>query len=371
MNSRNDGQVVRAGAGDVPAAVPASNEKPWVTLSVFEVTCQGLQNVRAPVYANGLQQVPIQILIEARDADGVVVPVDESSLSLKLVDYNNPSGVPSGIFEWPLEMTKYVYNWTAQLETPVPGGAGADEPSQEMGIVARDVSDAKVQVFNKWISMTKVGTAKLAAKVTSPDGVVFVSNTPNPGPGKFDSYILVDGRAPKVIPWDEVTMTKVNAFNDQAYDVDVYYVYFKDPNLTIVDTTHSPGYHADYKHYGWRQGDSYRQQVCFRCFGGARKVTWKSHPGIRSCEFMVNDRPGQATVARILVHLGYFIENYRRYGVYLGLIDQFGNESRVGIHPIKDGNEITLVDPNTKALDLPAEPEPGPAPEPPKALSDS
>jgi hypothetical protein len=328
------------------------SSKPWKYLTRFELTCQGRNKVRCPVYANGRQQIPVEIIIEARDEDGVVVdiPTDYASLKLRLCEYNDTESYPHRIGEAHFEDEDYVYDWQAQRSSDAPENGGATSGDATL--------PNSVQVVRRWLYTDVVHSRKLAVRCTSPDGVVFATNTPNPPDGKFDSYIIVEGRAPQAIPWDKVSLTKINALNDIAYDVDLYYVYFTDPNIRIVGTNHNPDFGgADYKHYGWRQGDSYREQVCFGRSGGARMVTWQSHPEIRSCQFMVNDRPGQATLARVLLHLGYFVQKYRRYGVYLGLIDQFGNESRVGIHPIKDVNEIQLVDPNTKALDHPPEPE--------------
>jgi hypothetical protein len=358
MNNEAKDATFDSVEGGESASGNGQSRKAWVSLSRFEVNCQSRQNVVAPVYANGLQQVPIEVVIEARDENGVVVPVDVASLRVSLVDYNNPSVVPDGIIPWAEELPEFVYHWTVQRE--IPGMDAGDEAGLGMGVAQahHDTPSARGQVFKKWISMRRIATVKLAAMVTSPAGVVFVSNTPNSAPGKFNSYVIVDGRPPKAIPWTEMSLARVNAFQNDRYDVDLYYVYFTDPNISIVDTVHHPDHPGNGSHYAWKDNDAtLYMQACFAMAGGPREVTWTSCIEGVNCKFRINDRPGQAACARVTFSSAHVCTNYRAHGVALGLLDHYGNDSRVGIGPADGGNEIKLVDPNSVSLSF--GPEPG------------
>lgn len=324
------------------------SKKPWKYLSKFEVTCQGYSKVRCPVYANGRQQIPIQINVEARDEDGVIVDVNHGRLYLNLCLYDEVDVFPPELGRSGAEDSRFVYNHTVvnALATP----------EDNEGLPVPLEGTKHWQVVKQFVSAKKVGTYKLAVRCRSPDWVLFVTNTPNPPAGKFDSWLLVDAREPVAISWTKVKKTRIDAVNVSYIDVDLYYLYFDCPNLRVVATSHSPGYPANTSHYRWKNGGKMYDQICYGAAGGSRLINWRACHG-STCQFRVYDRPGQATVARITTSSASSCSNYRQYGVYLGLIDQYGNESRVGIRPIYSGNEITLVDPNTRDLYLDAEGE--------------
>lgn len=65
--------------------------------------------MRCPVFANQRQQVPVLILIEARDADNVVVPVDPDHLKLALCSYHTGELFNGGLnFTW-TEDSRFIY----------------------------------------------------------------------------------------------------------------------------------------------------------------------------------------------------------------------------------------------------------------------
>ena len=148
------------------------SSKPWKYLSRFELTCQGREKVRCPVYANGRQQIPVEIIIEARDEDGVVVsiPTDYASLKLRLCEYNDEEAFPYRVGEAYVEDPKYVYEWQAQKLS--------NENERECATHESAALSAGVQVVRRWLYTDVVHSRKLAVRCTSPDGVVFVKNTP-------------------------------------------------------------------------------------------------------------------------------------------------------------------------------------------------
>lgn len=101
------------------------------------------------------------------------------------------------------------------------------------------------QVFKAWITVSRVESFKVAARCTSPDDITFITNTPNPPVGKFDSWLQVDGRETEVVTWDKLAISSPrNAYTHFPFDVDLYYIYFNDsqrPGLKIVDAINYRG----------------------------------------------------------------------------------------------------------------------------------
>ncbi|WP_314104575.1 hypothetical protein [uncultured Stenotrophomonas sp.] len=316
---------------------PKSN-KPWKYLSKFQLTCQGYDKVRCTVYANGRQQVPIQINVEARDEDGVIVDVNHAGLYLYLCKYDDIDVFPTELGRTATEDRRFVYDGTVQsASTGVEASAG---------MVGAFEEDERVQYVRQFVTAKKVGTYKLAVRCRSPDKVIFVTNTPNPPEGKFDSWLLIDAREPVPIRWEEFGMSREDAYNNSKWDLDLYYIYFKDANLRIVDSV-SYGFPVnDMPHYSWNKGGKQIHHVTYR----ANERRMVRH---RSCadpsnylNFYVNSRAGQATAARVTDTrpCGSFHSDPR----VMGYIDQYGNESKVMIKGSSNGNTLHLRDPNSK-----------------------
>lgn len=350
----NVGRPEDATEAESSAAGKAMSNKPWVYLSAFEITCQGRPKARCPVYANNRQQIPVEIYIEGRDENGVLVEVDTSYsvLDLRLCEYDDAESFPYRVGEAYKEDVQYEYNWQVQAAED----DAADQDTAQS--VARDGRPG--QVVRRWLYTDIVQTRKLAVRCKSPAGVTFVTNTPNPPTGKFDSYVIVDGRAPNAIHWENIAFSDgINAYNDKNFDVDVYCIYFKDPNLRVVTNFFTHDFYPDQAHYRQKHNYYLYLQVCF-LMNGPRTVEWKSaypHDSVK-CQFRVNERPHQATAARITDVAGYLMPEGRKYGMALGLIDQYGNESMIGIKPISNGNQMEPADPNSMELGLPEGPEP-------------
>lgn len=317
---------------------PKSN-KPWKYLSRFEVTCQDREKVVCPVYANGRQQVPIQITIEARDEDDVVVDVNHSRLYLNLVSYEDADVFPDGLGRSATEDTRFKYNWQVG-----PAGAGEDAP----GVLEN--SD-RLNSAKQFVSANKVGVYKLAARCRSPDWVLFTTNTPNPSAGKFDSWVLVEAREPCAQAWDKFSMTRTDYITGSEWDVDLYYIYFNVQNLTIEASIKYGSAGDDESHYSWIKDGRQTRHVAYPA-GARRNVQHNScATSSKSIVIQTNLREGQATVARIREPdpCGNFTHN----GVLMGYIDQNGNESKVAIKGSSNGNTLHLINPNSKLEDSP------------------
>ncbi len=345
MNIIDDGRVEESKA-DIGSDIDApTSGKPWVYLSDFKVTCKGRDKVLAPIYANGRQQLPLEILIEARDENGVVVRIPEDDLVIWIVDYNSSGDLPSGVTWTKIEEPKYVYDWATQLDGV--GGEGSNSTQPLLSEAAQQSSEPSSgsQVFRRWMISHEVKAVKIAVKVTSPGGVEFISNNENPAPGKFDSYVIVDGREPDVITWDKLAITGPrNVYTDYPFDVDLYYVYFNDPlnpGLKIVDAIN---YRAalDTCHYAWMKGARRFEQAAFKMLP-ARTLTYKSCH--HSCSFRLGEREGEAEVGRIRNNLGAPCGNYSYQHGLVGYINQYGNETRVVLRAASDGNTLGLDSP--------------------------
>jgi hypothetical protein len=316
---------------------PKSN-KPWKYLSRFELTCQGMDKVRCTVYANGRQQVPIQINVEARDEDGIIVDANHSGLHLYMCKYDDIDVFPAELGRTATEDPRFVYDGSVQN-----GSAGA-EASEDISGPFEETG--RVQHVKQFVTADKVGTYKLAVRCRSPDKVIFVTNTPNPPDGKFDSWIVIDAREPKVIGWDKFGITRENAYTSREWDLDLYYIYFTDPNLRIVDSVRYGAAGDDLPHYSWTKSGKQVHHVTYRA-GARRNVRhYSCADPSNALVFDVNSRPGQATASGVTDTrpCGNYVSNAR----VMGYINQYGNESKVMIKGASDGNTLHLRDPNSK-----------------------
>ncbi len=316
----------------------------WHSLSVFRVQIHKNTGVNAEVYANGLQQVPIEVVVQARDRNNVVVNLTQEQLmgvnGVRLIHYENNVGVPLCTHT---HDARFVYEWNPTRDdgTELEPDAQTDEAPTSTGQIV------KIYVRKKDLSSTWI-----AAEITSPSGAKFRTNTPNPTDGKFDSWVTIKGREPKIYPWNCSTMTSENAYNATYWDVDLYYIRFIDTKLRIVASRHyGYGDHDGY-HYNWLKGGNQTLHVCYGA-GAARPVTHRSLAGTNSITLNINKHPGQATASRILDARDYGCVSYQ--GCVMGYIDQHGNESKVFVRGTSDGNMLYLDDPGLKGTELPPE----------------
>ncbi|WP_282246555.1 hypothetical protein [Stenotrophomonas sp. PS02300] len=298
------------GVPEGPDAEPMAN---WVTLRRFEVQVNQRSQITAPVYANGRQQVPVEIIIEARDSDGVEVQLSTAQLkSIKLINYNTNTAVVGCKHD---KDARFIYHWA-----PVKDQDAEDHPDEE---VPADAPGATAQAIMIYVDTTDVSTSKIAAEITSPSGGLFRTNTPNPGPGKFDSWINIRGEEEIRYYASDMTMELVNEVTNDLWDVDLYYIRFTKEGLSIVDSIH----------YDVAGGEPhlnksphlfvYRFHMAF-AVGGVRTITYAGHDGKPAVTFQVNKRPGQATAARCQSKMfNYYPE--RRHEACMRYYNQYGN----------------------------------------------
>jgi len=141
---------------------------PWTHLSWFQVTYldRSADNTTASVFRNGRQQVPIKIVIEARDANNQVVALSTTDLQrLRLVLYNTGQSLPANSVVRTTRDTLYDYYPEggifsadyAPMSKQAPTAAQINEhlevsPSASVGILdigRRVLSVAYVALFGK------------------------------------------------------------------------------------------------------------------------------------------------------------------------------------------------------------------------------
>lgn len=321
----------------------------WTTLSKFVVRVKSETNVIAPVYANGRQEVPVEIEIEARDEDGVVVNLTHSQLSyVRMIEYLSGNNYKTNYFK----NNYFVYEW-----------AVAREDGSEVDPDGRSAGDGPVitgQTTMRYVPLSQVETVWLAAELESPSSVVFRTNTPNPSPGKFDSWVKVDGRTPNVTHWEQFAISERKILpTDDDWIVFMYYIYFKDPKLRIA---WSNNYRPNVEDIHYRTPGPYLGVVHAALLygGGSPTFTYTSCSSTQhSITFPIDARPGQAQAAIIFDKLGKSCTPMLSKNGLMGYMDQYGNESKITLKVIK-GNErghgMRLDDPANVDYVTPDEP---------------
>lgn len=313
---------------------PKSN-KPWKYLSKFELTCQGMDKVRCPVYANGRQQVPIQINVEARDEDGVIVDVNHAGLYLYLCKYDDIDVFPTELGRTATEDPRFIYQWSIQK---------ADADDEESHILPAPVQESeRVQSVSQFVSANKVGTYKLAVRCRSPEKVIFVTNTPNPPEGKFDSWLLIDAREPKATPWQSFSISAPKTVvANSDWEVNLYYIYFTDPNLKIVQSINYQNLTRGC-HFTMDQLPDWRaDQIAFAVGPQVSYLHRSCTHNERYTTFTINDMNGQASAACIADKTKKYCGYASLSNGLMGYIDQYGNESKITLKAVNDGSYLGI-----------------------------
>lgn len=329
---KNDDNDVIEAIGAIDEGTEGQVDADWAVISKFEVMVNQRSKINARVYANANQQVPVQVVIEARDNDGVVVSLSPKQLrSIKLIDYHN-----SEVVEVSHDQdTRFIYHWEPTRDDDA-DEAAADSPHVD----APGDTGALAQSITLYVTKTVVSTQKVAAEITSPSGGVFRTNTPNPPTGKFDSWINVQGVQQLHYQHTDLIMERVDDVTNDRWDVDLYYVRFCTAEFQIVDSVHID-VDADKPHLHQPYGPYRRFHIAFKA--GARRTISYSSWGIPTMSFEVNKRPGQATAARITVHALYFYPDSRREAC-VHYYNQYGNVAKCAFHNTytNDYNVLTL-----------------------------
>jgi len=343
----------QASADREPTVVEGGGFEPqplvdWHTLSEFTVQIHKHTKVSGDIYANGLQQAPIEIILQARDRNGVSVQLTHEQLygvnGVRLITYETNAGVSRTTHT---KDDRFVYQWPLARED-------GEEIEQDAG--PAETSKANGQSVFIYLSKVDLDTTWIAAEITSPSGTKFRTNTKNPPAGKFDSWVKLRGRPENPHKWNCFTMTREDAYNSTYWDVDLYYIRFIDDKYDIVASRHYGWSGHDKWHYAWLKGGNQVQHVCYGA-DEPRTVRHQSMAGSNYLDIRINKYDGQATAARISDARDYGNCNYD--SCVMGYIDQHGNEGKVWIRGNPDGNTLYLDDPSRKVDETPPDEDGG------------
>jgi hypothetical protein len=346
----------------------------WTHLSWFQIQYLGhtTDNATAHVFRNGRQQVPIKILIEARNSNDEVVTLTNSELlTVTLVDYDTRQAMPntdirtyrntlyddypeSGKFpvEYFInELTETnLYSLCTLQRCP-----GDIIDSNHETLKAGTTSNAhtlQVQTFFLFLVTTSVEVLHLGAIVPSPIGgfVHTCSRTAPPGGapsgGEFNSSLTVAPQTPRHYAVDQFSMSREDVpVNDGNLDVDVYTLGFRNPDFLIRNAIlHMPinfrgwhfsdyvGKHNNYYHYAFTE----ETKVARHYTNGSAFYT--TYPVNTHLEL-----EGKISISRVAEHNSSVIYDVVTIG-RVGYVDNHGNESIIYLRPVNEGNEIIISD---------------------------
>ncbi|WP_297845888.1 hypothetical protein [Pseudomonas sp.] len=331
---------------------PSEPNATWETLSWFQIIYleRTQDNSTANVFGNGRQQVPLKVIIEARNANGEVVALSATELeSITFVNYH------TGVELENLSNTrvqKYDYFSESSFPLQEPDNAGTLNSAN----VATEERDNHIlrQESLKWFTTKSVETIRIAASITLLSGTTFHTHSqevPSGGAAsqgaKFNSSLTVKSHTPVTFRAGSFSAWRRDKTSNDHFDVDIYDIYFNDPGYKIRDSIHytTPG---DQWHYSWKKSDANKVQTAYRA-DLSRTVNFKTFvPGNSfNISFTVNEYltpEGKATASRIIDKYGAGYAGGKHDSARVGYIDTFGNESIIWLNNSSDGNTLSLGD---------------------------
>jgi hypothetical protein len=308
----------------------------WTYLDWFQILTEEHHedNFITSVFNNGNQQVPVTIILTARNSNGELHTLTASELQgLQIIDYYTSQ---------PIESTR---NRDPRF----------DYYSSQLPVKQKRDSKPKAnqQAIHLWVIPRSSETIRIAAKITPPgSSIPFTTNTNAVAPGgaptdgKFNSSFSIKPVTPPVYSMVDFDMVRFDATGNTEYDVDLYQISFKNPNLKIRYMRHHSGTAGHY-HYCWYKDKQYKFQIAYQA--GSPYVARFASPGHEYqgyIDFLVNSPDGTATAARVIdkyVSEGEFTPTHR--SAQVSYFDNFGTESRsFWLNNSTDGNYIYFAE---------------------------
>jgi hypothetical protein len=229
------GDPVQARGGELrgAAAVVGHDEKAaragWSYLQEFFIEYPaGSGGADAPhvkVFANGLQQVPLRVILSPRNANGefVAVPVDELRTMLNLVDYHTGAALPGG---WWVRSSPNEYTYAEWAISNAPDKSSDDYVSHKShpddrarsGVLAPDQI-----AFDVYVATTNVVSLRIAASITPPGTWTPIETRPGASGSQFDSSVNIDGRPPLNCDISNFQMRQTNVANNAFKCINHYF----------------------------------------------------------------------------------------------------------------------------------------------------
>ncbi|WP_157379492.1 hypothetical protein [Burkholderia ubonensis] len=373
----------------------------WSYLAHFRVE---LGAPTGRVFRNFRQWVPIDVVLEAREANGNVVQLTRAELEgIRLIKYVGSAELPlTGSSGW---VASYVnpypqYEPYPTSQVPLasdeidgdrlldpeksPGDLALFENEQKRiaveqerhdiavryGIFLTSIhhnSDETVDLFDApsednsdigiarqpsaqsirfYVRTTDTTSLRIAAKIPRPGGGYIMTNSTNPGGGEFDSSVTITTEAPRRYTANSFSWNRVDEFSNSYWDIDLYYIYLNN-GLKIVDVKLENMWEGHRNcYYRWRKSGHFKTQWAFGA-GAPFNFTITRGNG-QNATVKINQyfqSEGKATAFRASC-LGCVGDVSRTACARAHYYDQYGNEHSVWIAHSSDGNTIYVSDTN-------------------------
>jgi len=251
----------------------------WTHLSKFQVMYLGrtTDNTIAHVFRNGHQQVPVQIIIAARNANNELVEMPEADLKkINLVDYYTRTGlVDTEVIPWRVSEFDY-YPESLQPSTininhietaneeelaaippPPTNYPIITTPFTRLSSRPSEEETIQDQTFFLYLSTKNVNAMRIGASLPSPIGGVIHTCSSDAAPGggadggAFNSSLTINPVPPRHYSASDFTLTRTDYSSAEYLDVDLYEYYLTDHNYQIRRVSYTmtvwEGVYARYK----------------------------------------------------------------------------------------------------------------------------
>lgn len=308
----------------------------WEYLEWFQVLTEEIpqDNYRTRVFRNGRQQVPITILLTARNAAGEYHQLTEEELAtLELVDYYDGRRIDHA---WSKDVFDYYRDYENLLENKT---NDSYLPAEKAGR----------QSISLWITTTSTEVFRVAARIQAPGGNVFVTNTSAAAPGgaptdgKFNSSLTIVPMGPLTHSFAAFSMAVEELEHQGSYQIDYYRIRFVDTRLKIRRSTERPFNDRVYYYYNFAYG-THIYHILFPA-GFPTSLTFEPPTHQLSITLNVNTPDGTAAVLRVGVITPANTIGDRLTNPQVTFMDSWGNESNpMWLKATDDGAGIKLVE---------------------------
>ncbi|GAB3629504.1 hypothetical protein PTE30175_01208 [Pandoraea terrae] len=307
-------------------------------------------NPTAKVFANGRQQVHIEVHIDARDADGVHVDLPSDFVNnISLFSYDKSTDI-NFIGGWKSSRIKDIYDPFPVSKNEAPGEVVFEPESYgASGVESKNT----LNIFSLWATTTSLEALRISAVARLASGAEYQTNhrdVPAGGEGhqgKFNSSVTVQPVRPEVYDADHFELERIDEKEQNNMDVDLYFVSLKNKQMRIV-SSFQRGYNENGMYYSWPKSPR-KIQFAHPVAPAESQFTYRTTGDTGAfITYRINYRPGKATAARIIDrnrnnHRGPQLST----DAQMTYTDNFGNEHQIRLFHSSNGNTIHLSNPRS------------------------
>lgn len=338
MNNPNVNSAVPPGSVDPPElVVPPEMEEghecdsaalnvAWVKVVWFKVSCKGVEEAKTRLYANGYQCVQIDVDIIAQNQNDEDVTLSPSQLNeIHLINYVGGGSVPHPYYVESFKKNDFIH------DSPVQRQSSATDAG-EQGVLQQGAQRRTLWVH----TYGGVGSAmRLAARIVTPIGVAYTTNTPDPEPGKFNSSVTLQPMAPLVHRAGDLQSWHEFYGTVGQRDGYVFKATFKDGQYWVEWC--NPHNLGDYFYIGKASG---KRRYYYLPPYDARSVTLTCHHSSRYTFHTIPTR----CLAVLMIADAHDDGPNRNGSAKAQVWDQYGNFFTVEWYAVNDGKQVALRD---------------------------